>query len=325
MDNYLKWSNFTLCNYKKLHNVNIINNKLLIDKMNFDKEQIIKINDIIPNMSYIKIDKNILIKNSDIKWVYQEGFLNDLNNLDIEIKIEWNENIIYLKCYKNKLIKILNRIIVLIKLINYINKNNEKIIIFLILTKLKKNYDKNKYILEAKHINSGYTDTKYKYIFIWREEEFEKVLFHEIIHLLNKDHRNEKYTLDMKNNHLFYEAITDVKAIYYNIIYLSILSNENINKLMVLELNFMINQANLMESLINTNYICKSPVLSYYIIKTKIFKYLFSDIMNENIYNDLFIKNVYGNELINNIYHDKIIKVNYKNFNSTRMTLLELN
>ena len=39
----MKWSNFTLDNFKKIQKINIIENDLLINKMNNDKKNIIKL------------------------------------------------------------------------------------------------------------------------------------------------------------------------------------------------------------------------------------------------------------------------------------------
>ena len=320
----MKWSNFTLENYKKINNANIIKNNLLINKMNKDKLKIINSNEIKFDISYTDIDNNFIKECSSGKWVYKDGLFKDLDNLKYEIEIKWNNNIIYIKCNEHKIVSILNRLHVLLKVINHINNENKKLRIYLILSNLKKNIDNNK-VLEAKHINSGYSHGRDKYIFIWREEEFEKVLFHEIIHQIEHDHRYEDYDLDKYNDKSFYESLTDTKAIYYNIIYLSILSNENIDKLLNIEMNFIINQANYMNNLINNNYKQISPVYSYYIIKAKIFKYLLSNNMNETLYNKLFIKNIYGNELINIIYNHELHPINYVYLDSNRMTILELN
>ena len=321
----MKWSKFTLNNYKKIYKIDIIKKDLLIDKMIKDKNNIIKINDIKFDISYTTIDRDLINEKSSTKWVYSKGLFNDLDNLKSEIEIKWNNNIIYIKCNENKLVNILNRLPTLLKMINYINNNNNKLKIYLILSNLKKDIDKNNYNLEAKQINSGYSHSIEKYIFIWREEEFEKVLFHELIHLLNKDHRDEIYDLDKQNNNLFFEALTDTKAIYYNIIYLSILTKDDIKKLFTIELSFIINQANLMNYLLNNKYNEISPVSSYYIIKSKIFKYILSDKMNDDLYEKLFVLNTFGNELINTIYNDELHYIPFENVNSSRMTILELN
>jgi len=321
----MKWSNFTLENYKKIPKIDIIENKLLIDKMNNDKMNILNLNDIDFKLSYTNIDNKLISNKSSIKWVYSNGVMNDLKNLKSEIEIKWDNNIMFIKCNEHKLVKILNRLPTLLKMINYINNENHNLNIYLILTNLKKNINDKDNKLAAREINSGYSDIREKYIFIWREEEFEKVLFHELIHLLNKDHRDEKYDYDIYNKKSFYEALTDTKAIYYNIIYLSILTKDDIYKLLNIELNFIVNQANYMNDLIINSYKEISPVTSYYIIKSKIFKYLLSNKMNEQLFYNLFTLCKNGNDLINTIYNDKIHKINYIQINSTRMTILELN
>ena len=141
----MKWSKFTLNNYKKISKIDIIKKDLLIDKMIKDKNNIIKINDIKFDISYTTIDRDLINEKSSIKWVYSKGLLNDLDNLKSEIEIKWNNNIIYIKCNENKLVNILNRLPTLLKMINYINNNNNKLKIYLILSNLKKDIHMKSY------------------------------------------------------------------------------------------------------------------------------------------------------------------------------------
>jgi len=112
--------------------------------------------------------------------------------------------------------------------------------IYLVLSKLTKYLEIDE-IISPKHINSGYTNLLTNDIFIWREEEFEKVTFHELIHLFNKDHRNEtvKLPIEINGPKSFYEAITDFKAIIFNIIYISLLTHKKIKSILKYELNFI--------------------------------------------------------------------------------------
>lgn len=322
------WSKFTLNNYKQIYYYKLKNNNLLINKMEYDKKNILNMEDIKFEIEYCKIDNELITEYSTGIFVYTDGILNNLKSLKTEIKITWKNNEIYIKCSDNKLKKILNRLHILLKVINYINKNNDKIIMYLILTDLKKHYDPNDKIFNAKHINSGYTYIvpNKEYIFIWREEEFEKLIFHELIHLFNFDHRYENYDLNKnlieKKN--IYESLTDLKGIYYNIIYLSILSNENIDKLLNIEINFMINQCKLIYDKLKNNYKENNNVYSYYIIKPKLFIYLLSD-MNDELYENIFINNIFGNEMVNIVNNITISDNNVIDFNSCRMTILELN
>lgn len=320
----MKWSNFTLNNYKKISKCDIIENDFFIKKMNDDKDKIIKLNDVNFDLSYTNIDYELINKKSSTKWVYSYGLKKDLINLKSEIVIKWNNNIMYIKCNEDKLVKILNRLPTLLKMMNYINNNEKHLKIYLILSNLKKDIDFSKN-LEAKQINSGYSDIRDKYIFIWREEEFEKLLFHELIHLLDKDHRDEIYDLDRYNDKSFYEALTDTKAIYYNLIYLSILTKYDIQNLLTIELSFIINQANFMNDLLNKKYKEISGVTSYYILKSKIFKYILSNKMNDELYKKIFILNTCGNDLINIIYKNDLHIIPFVYLKSARMTILELN
>ncbi len=314
------WSEFTTNNYLLLSKKELINNNILITKMTKERNIIYLLPDIIYNITNIELPLDIIYKLADTKFVYKNGLIKNINKLDIQVKIEWNNNIIYLNTTKHKYNKILKRLPIFIKMINYIiGTSNKKVTIYLILCPLKKKCIKNT-IISAKHVNSGYCHLRDNIIFIWRDEEFEKVTFHELMHFYNKDHRNEIYDIP---DELYFEALTDTKAIYYNLIYISILTKIKINKLLNLELNFLNNQA------IYINYYLKfnktsSPVFAYYILKAKIFNYLVSTKMNINIYNDIFINHINGNELIKLILNDKIHDINYYDYNSARMTFFEL-
>lgn len=314
------WSQFTMTNYSLLSKNKIITNDLLINKMMNDRNIIYSLPDINYTINNIEIPLDIIDKLSDAPFVYKKGLFKKINKLNIQVKIEWNDNIIFLRTTRKKYKKILKRLPIFIKTINYIiGTSNKKVTIYLILTHLKKKCIKNKDI-GAKHVNSGYCDIKENYIFIWRDEEFEKVTFHELMHFYNKDHRTELY---YEPDELYYEAITDMKAIYYNLIYISIITKIKIKKLLNLELNFLNNQALYIKYYLNFNK-TSSPVFSYYILKAKIFNFLVSKKMNKKIYNDIFINNINGNKLIQLVFNDKINNINYNNFNSARMTFFEL-
>jgi hypothetical protein len=100
--------------------------------------------------------------------------------------VSWKKNNLYFKTTFQKFEKIKKRLNIFIKVMNYIQLHEEEkpITIYYILSDLKKKIEKNTFI-SPKHINSGYADTLSNEIFIWRDEEFEKVSFHELIHLFN--------------------------------------------------------------------------------------------------------------------------------------------
>lgn len=276
------WSKFTQNNIKLFKNKIVQDNRIL-KKMNKEKEIISNR----PNINYeivdYIIDEDLIKKFANCKFVYYKGVMDSLNQFNINKKITFNNHIIYLKCTTQQFDNINKILVPYIKMIDYLS--NKNITMYLILTNLKKQiYNKNEE-LSAKNINSGYTDLHENYIFIWRYEEFIKVTFHELIHYTDRDHRN-----DTK----YYEAITDYKAIYYNIIFLSIVTNEDIKDLLNYEINFINNQYNYMKQF---KFKKNSNAYSYYIIKC----YLI-------------------NKLFTNIY----IPINNYNLNSCRMTLLEL-
>jgi len=318
------WSDFTINTFNKINKINY--NDLFINQLNIIKLNIINTDNVEYTCNIIDISKNIINKLKSSIWVSQNL---TYDNLPYEINIKWGKNNnIYIKTTKNKFDSFSKRLPIFLKVINYMNREqNKDIKIYLILSNLKKKINK-KEIISTDHVNSGYTNTLTNIIFIWREEEFEKVCFHEIIHLLDQDHRHEELNINsnLKGPERFYEAITDYKAIIYNTIYLSIITNINIKKLFCYEYSFIKNQAYFIYDKLNIDYKQKSPAYSYYILKYIIF-YYFNKNFDEKLFNYIFY---------NNINYDKLIKIikeykfndnknTYINVNSARMTLFELN
>ena len=318
------WSKFTELNFNKLKSIkkNYISLNCLYFKKINEQLETIKLQPLITNYTIKKkkIDECKLIDLVSSPWVYKK-LLNNINNLDSEYLINWNNNKIYIKCTQDKFIKIEKRFPYLLRVINFIKNNNkENVVIYLLLSTLKKKCDDHK-IIKPKHINSGYTDNINKYIFIWREEEFEKVLFHELIHFYNYDHRKEIYK-NLKYEYLF-EAITDFKAINYNLIYLSLITDIKLQDLIDFEFSFIYNQAIMINNLINKNIKLVSPAYSYYVLKYMLLKYIITQEFLEIEYNDLFTCNKNFNNIINKF--QEINETQYLDFNSCRMTFFELN
>jgi hypothetical protein len=317
------WSEFSLSNYNKLKP--IIKKYIDLDSLYFKQTyknllKIKSINLIQYDIKNIKIKKDLILKLISSKWVYQ-NVINKIDNLDVEYLISWNNNKIYLKCTNNKYIKIIKRLPHLLRMIEFIkNGNKENIVIYLLLSNLKKKIDNNIKI-KPKNINSGYTDIVNRYIFIWREEEFEKVLFHELVHFYDIDHRDEVYDNYIEYESLF-EAITDLKGITYNLIYLSLITNKKLDKLINYEFSFIHNQSIMINNLINNNVKLLSPAFSYYVLKSMLINYITSKKFSFEEYNNLFILNKNFNIIITKL--NKIKEVNYINFDSCRMTFFEL-
>ena len=91
------------------------------------------------------------------------------------------------------------------------------------MSKLEKKFPNSNDIISSKNVNSGYCNLKTNVIFIWRKEEVEKVLFHEMIHHYNfTNHLVEfqfpiNFLINGPTN--YYEAIADFWGIFYNLIY----------------------------------------------------------------------------------------------------------
>jgi len=322
------WSEFTMKNFKFINN-NIAVNKNLINKIKKIRSNIIKLPDIIYKIEEVNISKNKIKKLIDSPWVNPDL---EYNELTYEINISWNNNNLYIITTKDKFIKFKKRLSIFLKIINYIKSNSDfKINMYLILSKQTKYLEINE-IISPKHINSGYTNTNTNDIFIWREEEFEKVSFHELLHLFVKDHSNEDITLSIEIDgpESFFEAITDFKAIILNLIYISLITKKKIKSLTEYEISFIYNQAkiinnNLNNCKINQVIVQKSPAYSYFILKYFIFKYFVGNYFNEKLFNNIFFESKNYNKLIKIIKDYKLNSNNFINFNSARMTIFELN
>ena len=315
------WSQFT-SNNVHLMKINKFN-KLFINKIKFIRSEIINIKKVKFTYSITKIPKNIINELKSSFWVSKKL---SFDNLLYEVNIKWDNNNIYIKTTKDKFNNFLLRLPFLLKIINYINReNNEPITIYMVLSDLKKNINKTQ-IISPDHINSGYTDLSSKIIFIWREEEFEKVCFHEVIHLLDQDHRHEHVdiTTNIDGPTSYYEAITDFKAIIFNIIYLSLITKIKLTVLFSLEYSFIKNQSKYVYDILQIKNKQNSPAYSYFILKYFIFKYFNGIYFNEKLFNDIFYKNKNYSVLINKIKDYDIFNVKYINTNSARMTIFEL-
>jgi hypothetical protein len=325
------WSNFTIENIKLLNRSNNMNIDF-IKKIKSIRKLINKTENCDFKILETKISNSKLNRLKETEWVDSNLDLND--NL-YDINICWkNKNInnnIFMRTTENKFKKIKNRLPMFIKIFNFIQDNSKiEIKMYLILSDLKKKLENNK-IISPKHINSGYTNIQTNEIFIWREEEFEKVSFHELIHLFDKDHRDENINLNININGptSYFEAITDFKAIIYNIIYISLLTFKKISSIIEFEYYFIYNQAKLIsynlsicknENIINQN----SPAYSYYILKYFIFEYFFFNLFDEKLFDNIFYKGKNYNELIKLINIRDLNNIKHIDFKSSRMTLFEL-
>jgi hypothetical protein len=299
--------------YYKEYSSEILEDNILLTQIKEERDEICKfIKSILTNnpikITKKKIDNNVfsnnIIKYAKAGWVDAPNVIKELDNMDITYLIEWDNIRIIIRGNDNSFGKLLDRIKYIVYFIEYLKmktRKKTKLDIYLILTGLEKQFPADNSIVDIKTANSGYTDFRENIIYIWRREECEKVLFHELIHFYDLDHKFENVHLELKSKETSYhEAITDFKGIYYHLIYLSIISNYPIKKLLEMEYMFIRNQAiqmniylglgtwdNIKSMQIKQN----TPAFSYYILKYLLFKYSLSNDINKfiltNNYNGL--------------------------------------
>jgi hypothetical protein len=251
-----------------------------------------------------------------------------LNQLDYKhsYKIEYRNLEINLVIYsKTKTIskKILNSIIDRIVVLGlYKSKSTKiKINIDIFMTPFKKRITTDTKILGTREVNSGFSVHNYK-ICIFRKEELNKVLVHELIHYLELDLNVVEFAdfynyfnVAKSNEIRLNEAYTEILAVLIN----SIIKAKNITeckKILNLELKFSLYQVGKILNLYdfmnakdffkpndNEKFKQNTSVFSYFIIKTillfnldiflelyysgKIHKYNFKDIVLSIIDHDL--------------------------------------
>jgi len=325
----MKWCEFTRNYANKFNNSIIDDNCLLYKNIQNDNKKI---------KDFMKKNKNLKMKVNKIQdfddelddlmdspWVYREGINQNMKFMDTSYEIEWSNGIIKLRCNNKEFTNIMKRIKIMILLLEYLRSlvNDYPILtIYLVLTNLKKTFPENG-IMKPENANTGYVNFRTNIIFIWRLEEFEKVLIHEAIHFFDLDGLKRDYTnrIDIKGEHRYYEGFTDFWAIYYYIIYISIISKIDIKQILELEFNFVKNQALTLNSLLGLNSWKTKPKkvikqitagFSYYIIKYLLFLHS----LNYDITNDL--------TTLDTVLSKGFIQEDYINVNSARMTLLSL-
>jgi hypothetical protein len=280
-------------------------------------------------------------------------FYNSFQSIDIiqeiechnltHIKLQINNIRISLYYYDDRLnIKdIITNIIKITLLINKIaieyniHVSDYDIIIF--LGKNKKYLFNKKQIITPMNINSGSTLIS-SYVSLWRLEEYEKVLIHELLHYIGIDyHLFTNNELNNKIREIFKidginhinESYNECVAAIINMCWKSIKYNININDIYKLETKFLIFQTNKIikffggnksENLFEINITQTTSALSYIILKMILFLNINSildliekikiklDFNNINLYENLLLELVTKKEYIdilnNNFYID---------------------
>lgn len=261
---------------------------------------------------------------TNTKFVDTKRLKDDMKTLKYIYKIQWNNNLIIIITEKEK--DFTKRIKIIIHIIEYLKEktgNKKDVKIYIVLSRLEKYFPTDTKKMKVENANSGYSSN---IIFIWRKEEFEKVLFHELIHYFNLDKRTE-HTHDIINTygpHLYYEALTDFRGIIYHLIYLSLMTKIKIIKLLEYELGFIRNQAmnlNDLWKLGNWNIKPKKSIeqetaaFSYYILKYMMFDYF--------LHNEIKLTEDYK-LILDNILSKGYKIIEFEKIESSRMTLLQL-
>ena len=309
-------------NKYQISNDNFLLNQIKTERRNI--KNFIRNNKINITKNRIKDSKkfNNKIKEYSDAFFVDKNVINSLDNLTEEYEFTWLDNKISIKSKKEVKECLKKRIHILIYIIEYLKQktNNNRLDIYLVLTDLKKLFPENK-IIDIEHVNTGYTDFNKNIIFIWRYEEFEKVLFHELVHFFDMDHKDKKIHIEKlssikpKNYH---EAITDFWGILYHLIYVSLITQFKMKTLLECELEFMRNQASYLNKYFNygKNINQKTAAYSYYILKYLLFDYITN--------NEIDINKIDNYQNILNKISNNSISNNYIKLNSSRMTLFQL-
>lgn len=224
--------------------------------------------------------KSYYPKNIKIKYIEKTLTLNLRNNLEEEfedkqfVKDEINQllkaptyhcfsyanielNIIP---FKNASFSLFKKVIKRIYTLTQIYNISQPITIWLIPTQSKRQFPKNGEKIQAQHINGGYTYMHNSTIYVYRLEEFPKVILHEVLHnsilqiswsqinlmelydLFNIDKSSCEENSMCKTRLQPEEAIIEVWALYYQIMFQAYETNKDCLKLFYTELEWSLYQ-----------------------------------------------------------------------------------
>ena len=342
----------------KLTKNEIINTCDLLCSEIYDNISIILFSDKFLNDLYKVYNTNIITKFISID--IQEEIITTMNTLEI-YNISYGSNTIIFKFFSNNGYDKIKSSLLILKTFIILEIHNKVINNFTLNffpTKIKKELIDNSVIFGPKSINSGFTTIYYNdktEITLFRDEEIEKVLIHEMIHACKLDKyiwENEK-SIDHKFKCHFNipknmkinlgEAYTECMAVIYHCLINSSLHNLNFVELLNTEYNFNLQQCkiilhhfgyddistffNLKSCLLyDSKWKEKTSVFSYFILKTVLLfdpEYFISTIVNETYINLEYLF-IYLTETFekNTQYINKLKNINSK---SLRMTSIDYN
>jgi len=255
-----------------------------------------KLNDLIYNNNFISDDIKLLANLSEL---YFEYYLTD----NISIYLYYIER-------KPDICLILK----IVKLIRYLGSNNDHLTLIIFYGNQRKQLTQQNKIT-CENVNSG-SCIRGDSIMIWREEEFYKVLIHEMIHFVSLDKPDLDYKYNFKFNikgeNSLNESYTEFLAITINSIVASELLHEDIDMILTYEFYFSLFQIakicnffgiEYIEDLFNmtkkTKFIQTTSVFSYYIIKFLLLCDWNNFLQNENIDYNKIISNRNCYQLVN--------------------------
>lgn len=256
--------------------------KLFEDVFQNDKKRE-KLHEMIHNNNFVGLDTIHYTEITDIDNIKIEN-----DNVDLNLYIDNSFDKLYID-------EIINNILNIVTIMHYINdelikSKVNKLSLNILLGKQKK-YTYNTDILTPLNVNSG-SSISGKVIYIWRVEELEKVLIHELLHFYGYDfhHFNNGYNsiyelintyFDINGDDKVNESINEITANIIHMIYQSIKLKMDLSMIYDYELYFSLYQvAKIIVFYNGTNFrdIFKtspkyitfkqsSSILSYYIIK----------------------------------------------------------
>ena len=227
--------------------------------------------------------RKLLSNNYKIK-----GVLRYIDEIDEELILK-DDNLImkvYYRRNKDKIDEIFLRKVM--RRANDILKG-KRMIINLILSLEKKKFNNCKTdILTEVNVNSGFTFVNSNEIFIFRREEFPKVILHEMIHHNLNIHNDEfKKINDIKLKEAFgirndtkiilNEAMVELWAMMLHLSYIAKDNNWNLNELIKMELNYSLYKCYQIMGLRDKNgnlWYDKCNIYSYIIFKTILLNYI---------------------------------------------------
>jgi len=347
----------------KKNNYKLTSNKISQNKYFQNlKERLINIYSKEINIENIKISK-IDYKVVDDSYFVGKSIQSKMGRLKYSYKINYENNEIDFKTNKTRNVvkKRINKIIKIIKTIkDFFGRSHASQHITIYDISEKKNLPKyNNETIIPDNCNSGYCNVLYNSkkngdIVLYRNEEFYKVLIHELMHanfvdyqiIMNQNKSNMNKKICTNYNILLNEAFTETFSCLLNMIIIHYETKINIDIIFKNELNFMLKTYNKLLKYYNINKIediivkngCvkyfkqKTNVFSYYILKFLNYLYIidFLKLVEKNTNKNYIVKDgTYNKQYVNYVFKNinslnKYIKKDEIKDRSLRLTLYEL-